>query len=165
MKRPSCKWKGQTDADEALPEVRVARLAECHIEQKAGYCQHASHFSNKRTFSYETLERHLFQWSIQSWPHAIWKEETHKNAYDQETKKVIQRETYIFILWTSSKATRQKLVTTHKLYPISRKYNPLESSGSSTNKIFRLWFFHSTQEYLLAHNYYCCNERNDISNL
>jgi hypothetical protein len=42
VKRPSCKWKGQTDADEALPEARVARLAECRIEQKAGYNQHAS---------------------------------------------------------------------------------------------------------------------------
>jgi integrase len=42
VKRPSCKWKGQTDADEALPEARVARLAECRIKQKAGYNQHAS---------------------------------------------------------------------------------------------------------------------------
>ena len=39
MKRPSCKWKGQTDADDVLPEARVARLVECHIEQKAGYNQ------------------------------------------------------------------------------------------------------------------------------
>ena len=42
VKRLSCKWKEQTDANEALPEARVARLVECHIEQKAGYCQHAS---------------------------------------------------------------------------------------------------------------------------
>ena len=25
-----------------LPEARVARLAECHLKQKAGYSQHAS---------------------------------------------------------------------------------------------------------------------------
>jgi integrase len=30
----------------ALPEVRVARLAECHIEQKAGYDHHASHLTS-----------------------------------------------------------------------------------------------------------------------
>ncbi|MCL2642750.1 MAG: hypothetical protein FWD52_04485 [Candidatus Bathyarchaeota archaeon] len=30
MKRPSCKWKGQTDADDPLQKARVARLAECH---------------------------------------------------------------------------------------------------------------------------------------
>jgi integrase len=36
VKRPSCKWKGQTDADEALPEARVARLAECRIETEGG---------------------------------------------------------------------------------------------------------------------------------
>ena len=46
MKRPSCKWKGQTDADEALPEARVARLVECHKKQKAGYYHDASPQNN-----------------------------------------------------------------------------------------------------------------------
>jgi hypothetical protein len=45
VKRPSCKWKGQKDADEALPEAQVARLVECHTEQKAGYVQISSPFS------------------------------------------------------------------------------------------------------------------------
>jgi integrase len=36
VKRPSCKWKGQTDADEVLPEARVARLAECRIKTEGG---------------------------------------------------------------------------------------------------------------------------------
>jgi hypothetical protein len=34
MKRPSCKWKGQTVADEYLQEARVARLAECHSNKR-----------------------------------------------------------------------------------------------------------------------------------
>ena len=50
VKRPSCKGKGQTDADEALPEARVARLAECHNEQKAGYNQHASLYNCNHAF-------------------------------------------------------------------------------------------------------------------
>jgi hypothetical protein len=35
-----------------LPEARVARLAECHKEQKAGYDQHTS-----LQFPYTTLQR------------------------------------------------------------------------------------------------------------
>ena len=42
VKRPSCKWKGQTCADDNYRRARVARLAECHNKQKAGYSQDAT---------------------------------------------------------------------------------------------------------------------------
>ena len=42
VKRPSCMWKGQTGADDNYRRARVARLAECHRKQKAGYCQDAT---------------------------------------------------------------------------------------------------------------------------
>ena len=43
MKRPSCKWKGQIDVNEDLLETQVARIAKCHLKQKAGYGQDASY--------------------------------------------------------------------------------------------------------------------------
>ena len=42
LKRLTCRVKGQIGVCEFLWEMRVARLAECRPEQKAGYDQHTS---------------------------------------------------------------------------------------------------------------------------
>ncbi len=42
LKRLTCRVEGQIGVREFLWETRVARLAECRLEQKAGYDQHTS---------------------------------------------------------------------------------------------------------------------------
>ena len=43
LKRLTCRVEGQIGVREFLWETRVARLAECRLEQKAGYDQLTSH--------------------------------------------------------------------------------------------------------------------------
>jgi len=54
--RPS-RVKGRIGVDDRLPETRVARTAECRLEQKVGYDRHTDHtFTNLSHISY-TQER------------------------------------------------------------------------------------------------------------
>ncbi len=51
----------------SLPEVRVARLAECHLEQKAGYCQHASLNLNTPSLQNEILTQFIMHLQKQAY--------------------------------------------------------------------------------------------------
>ena len=100
VKRPSCKWKGQTDADDNLQEARVARLAECHRQQKAGYCQDAmpkttlldvtdnksSLKSNKKTVIYNISSPALKYWHDE----LTSKEESTRDLYEENFAEFLQ---------------------------------------------------------------------------
>jgi len=46
VKRPPCKWKGQTDADEESTQSAGSPISQMLPKQKAGYSQHASPVNN-----------------------------------------------------------------------------------------------------------------------
>ncbi len=48
MRRPTRGVKGRIGAGSLLQGARVARIAECRLEQKVGYDRHTDHISNSK---------------------------------------------------------------------------------------------------------------------
>ena len=76
LKRLTCRVKGQIGVREFMWEMRVARLAECRLEQKAGYDQHTSPLAQNPTIlniliqmKNNGLSNHTVKWTDKALTH------------------------------------------------------------------------------------------------